>query len=147
MPTAVTILTLRALHQAGYIECADRVTGGRQFLLARMCADGGWNHGSSRALGYEGKSYPETTGVALLALTGIATPEVARAQTAALKHFARCRSISGISWLTLGLLTHGRTLPELPPSGAAKVSLRYMSDVAIALIARHAMGGSNVLAD
>ena len=75
IPTSFGILAYeRALKRedadAGGLR--DRVQSGRKFLLHHMCADGGWNHGSNKALGRDGDSYPETTGMALLALHGMA---------------------------------------------------------------------------
>lgn len=82
----------------------DRVAEGRRFLLSHMCADGGWNHGSNRALGRDGDSYPETTGIALLALRGV---KVDRSIAQARKLLNECRSAEGIAWLRMGLAAHG----------------------------------------
>ena len=69
IPTSLGILAFeRALTRGENSRLRDRVNAGREFLFGRMCADGGWNHGSNRALGRDGDSYPETTGIALAAL-------------------------------------------------------------------------------
>jgi hypothetical protein len=105
MPTAMSILALEKIAAGAAVE---RIRMGREFLLARICRDGGWNHGSSRALGYEANSYAETTGVALLALHGAASPRLEAALAKAEEQLARCRSAQGQSWLRMGLMAHGR---------------------------------------
>ena len=60
----------------------------------------------SRALGYDGNSYPETTGAALLALAGAANLD--KSLAAAERHWRECRSAEGAAWLKLGLLANGR---------------------------------------
>jgi hypothetical protein len=120
-PTAIAILALTKenLHRpSGAI--ADRVRNGRQFLLRRMCQNGGWNHGSARPLGYEGEPYPETTGLALASLRGVQSPKVGKALAVAREFLAACRSADAFNWLRLGLLAHGELQagycrpPELP---------------------------------
>jgi len=72
-PTSLGILALdreNRLRPAHGLE--SRIDAGRQFLINRMCKGGGWNHGSTRAFGYETGAYPETTGMALAALRAIA---------------------------------------------------------------------------
>jgi hypothetical protein len=94
----------------------ERIADGRQFLLARQCADGGWNHGSNRALGRDGDSYPETTGIALAALRH--TPDsgqldhlsLERAKSAARRHFTTCRTAESMAWLRIGLAAHGESV-------------------------------------
>src|SRR5580704_9395160 len=73
IPTSLGILAFeRALRRgdAEQDELQRRVDAAKTFLLSHMCADGGWNHGGNKALGRDGDSYPETTGIALLALNG-----------------------------------------------------------------------------
>lgn len=85
-----------------------RVESGHDFLLLHMCADGGWNHGGNRALGRDGDSYPETTGIALTALQGVADRNaIARGKKAARRHLATCRTAEGQAWLCIGLAAHG----------------------------------------
>jgi hypothetical protein len=93
------------------IGIRQRIDAGRKFLLLRACQDGGWNHGSARALGYESKPYPETTGMALAALRGISGREVSRSLRIGRQFLAECRSVDAQNWLRLGLAAHG----ELPP--------------------------------
>jgi hypothetical protein len=127
-PTSIALLALGheyARRPSSAIR--DRILTGRKFLFCRMCQGGGWNHGSARPLGYDSNPYPETTGMALAALRGVATPEVDEALTVARGFLAACRSADALNWLRLGMLAHGglpadfvpppnmvcRTVPEL----------------------------------
>lgn len=101
-PTAMALVALERVHRSFLsVDLLKRASEGKAFLLSRRCADGGWNHGSSRALGYDGPSYPETTGMALLALAGEA--QAAQSINKALEHLSRCRSVESWSWLRMGL--------------------------------------------
>lgn len=138
-PTCLAIVALRKLP-GPQPEIRRRIEQGRQFLLARVCADGGWNHGSARALGYEGSSYPETTGVALLALADASNLD--RSIAAAERHWRECRSAEGAAWLKLGLLAHGRKTEGWP----ARTAPRNVRDIALWSLAEQAEQGHNVFA-
>jgi hypothetical protein len=144
-PTAFALLALRKVRDLGEVseyrrEIDRRLSAAREFLIARQCADGGWNHGSTRALGYEAPSYPETTGLALKALQGMAVPsvKVELGKAAARRHRAACRSVEALRWLELGLMSQGETLDSL---ALPRASMRPLltSEIAIDLIARAAM--------
>jgi hypothetical protein len=108
-PTALTLIALgKAARSFSDPRLRARLESGTNFLWSRVCRDGGWNHGASQALGYEAVSYPETTGVALLALRGNRTPKLAAALAAGEGHYRACRSAEGVAWLRLGLLAHSR---------------------------------------
>jgi squalene cyclase len=137
IPTSLGILAfekaLRRDKSAG--ELQERIEAGRKFLLEHMCADGGWNHGSNRALGRDGDSYPETTGIALLALNGVASAQIERAKAMARKHLASCRAAEGIAWLRMGLAAHGETVA--PASGPVSDPVcRTNMDEALMTLAR-----------
>jgi hypothetical protein len=109
VPTSFAVLAFeRELRGHPDGELSARVADGKRFLISRMCADGGWNYGANRALGRDGDSYPETTGIALLALRGV---KVERSLAAARKHLAACRSAEGLAWLRMGLAAHGEAAP------------------------------------
>ena len=113
IPTALGILAFERALAAGDGDRAlsRRVDDGRAFLFARQCADGGWNHGSNRALGRDGDSYPETTGIALAALRHAPRSDrVERAKAAARRHLTTCRTAEGIAWLRMGLAAHGESV-------------------------------------
>jgi hypothetical protein len=115
MPTAISLLALKKVQAARPSDAVkERISGGTQYLLLHSCKEGGWNHGSTHALGYESSAYPETTGVALLALRGVKAPEVERGIAQAEKFFQEVNP-AGAAWLRLGLLAQGRPAPALPP--------------------------------
>ena len=135
-PTALSIL---AMSRYGSPEVRERVATGRAFLLSRVCGDGGWNHGSTRALGYESSSYPETTGLALLALRG--TPNLSRSIERAQQHLRDCPSTQGACWLRLGLLSHGQ------PATMKQLACRNQLDTSLYLLASIAGSDRNPLLD
>jgi hypothetical protein len=152
VPTAVTILALQkwtrnqgadAIHKRADV-IHKRIDEGREALLARVCPDGGWNHGASRALGTDASSYPETTGVVLLALNGVEGPpakkKIDRGIAAALRHYEQCRAIQGRSWLALALLAHGRRPGQIRMAG---IECRDPMDAALLILAEAAVGGRN----
>lgn len=118
IPTSFGVLAFeKALRQRDDSKWKERVESGRRYLLGHMCADGGWNHGGNKALGRDGDSYPETTGIALLALHGApASPQLEKAKAAARRHFETCKTAEGTAWLRIGLAAHGVHLkPAIEP--------------------------------
>jgi hypothetical protein len=113
IPTSLGMLAFeRALRRGADSGLHRRVNSGRDFLFSRVCADGGWNHGSNQALGRDGDSYPETTGVALTALAGTPKNEtIVKGIAAARRHLAECRTAEGIAWLRMGLAAHEERMP------------------------------------
>jgi hypothetical protein len=140
-PTALSILALRkALRFSNSSRIRARLDGGASCLLERVCSDGGWNHGAAQALGYSARSYPETTGVALLALAGRDAPAIRKACNYAHQALENCPTSEGDSWLRLGLLAHGRLPADTaPPARAA----RTIQNAALALLADSACRGPN----
>lgn len=140
MPTALGVLALEKTSRWYSADgFAERVAEGRRFLMARRCADSGWNHGSQRVLGCDSNSYPETTGLALLALRGV--PHLEDSLAAGRRHLAECRSAEAASWLVLGLLAHSRLSqpPDVPPAPC-----RNLRDIALWILAGAAARGHNV---
>ena len=139
-PTALTLLALEKLNpSANDTQVQTRRGEGRSFLLARRCRDGGWNHGSTTALGYDSDSYPETSGLALLALHGVAPSELGSALEVGERHLRESRSLEATSWLTLGLLAHGRS-----PSVGSVMPHEGTVAVAVAELAQAARHGRNL---
>jgi hypothetical protein len=142
-PTALTILALEKLARqesgARANSVRERIAQGRSFLLARRCRDGGWNHGSTRALGYDSDSYPETTGTALLALHDADAAEMEDALRVAERHLDNCQSQEAASWLTLGLLARGRN-----PAPTALAGHGGTTEIALHALAGAARAGRNL---
>ena len=148
-PTALSVLALEKLEkrgvQADSASLKKRIQEGRSFLLARRCRDGGWNHGSTRALGYDSDSYPETTGMALLALHGTTSPEVTQGLLRGQQHLDACQSSEASSWLRLGLGAHGR--PNLTANGTPLSMHGGVMEIALAALADAAQLGRNAFLD
>ncbi|HYL34536.1 MAG TPA: prenyltransferase/squalene oxidase repeat-containing protein [Bryobacteraceae bacterium] len=147
-PTSIAILALRkAFQRDPRHQIHDRVQDGQEFLMSRVCADGGWNHGSTKALGYDGPSYPETTGLALAALKGLQPGRLARGIERAEQHLETSRSLEAASWLQLGLLAQNRRPLEAPSLPVSPQRSYGTQEAALAVIAQQALRGRNVLED
>ena len=121
-PTAIAILALeKEHHRQPSPGIQHRIRAGREFLLGRACDDGGWNHGSSRPLGYPSHAYPETTGLALAALRGVRSLRVDQGLEVAKRFLAECHSADALNWLRLGLRAHG----QLPPGYCTPSGVEY----------------------
>lgn len=141
VPTALTLLALERFERSENDSLVQkRIQEGRSFLLVRRCRDGGWNHGSTHALGYDSESYPETTGLALLALHGATPSELGVALDLGERHLRESKSLEATSWLTLGLLAHGRT-----PSVGAVIPHQGTVPLALGALAAAARQGRNLL--
>ena len=140
-PTAISILALEKMNRGRRDAALEaRIERGRDFLLARRCRDDGWNHGSTHALGYDSDSYPETTGLALVALHASQAQQVARGIARAETLLARCHSSEAAHWLSLGLSAHGRA-PKMPQLASHGTTM----ELAIAALAGAALKGRNLL--
>jgi len=140
-PSALSILALakaQRYQMAGGI--AQRIVVGQQFLMDRICQDGGWNYGRANVLGVEADSYPETTGQALLALHGVPPSKLEKPLVAAQAQASRCQSAEGLSWLQLGLQAHG-----IAAAGPVRVlAYRHIADTSLGILARAALRGRNL---
>jgi len=141
-PTSLAIL---ALDRENRLQPApglgSRIAAGRHYLLSHECQGGGWNHGSTNALGYQSGAYPETTGMALAALRGVAGRVVDESLALALRFLAECHAADAMNWLRLGLAAHGR-LPAgyTPPVGLA---CRTVAELATGILADRAVAGES----
>jgi hypothetical protein len=143
-PTSLAILALcQEQSRRPSATIGERIEEGQRFLLMRMCREGGWNHGSVRALGYESNPYPETTGLALAALRGVQAPELNRAIPLARRFLAACRSADALNWLRLGLMAHGQLPPGFAPP--APLTYRTVPETSLNLLVAEAQQGRRVL--
>jgi hypothetical protein len=140
-PTCFGVLALEKRSRVlGSAQPQQRCAAGREYLLTHRCRDGGWNHGSTRALGYDSDSYPETTGQALLALHDAPRERIASGIEKARAHVGQCRSVEALSWLRLGLSAHGEAVVDVPVlHGHGSVP-----EHALTLISEAAVNGRNV---
>jgi hypothetical protein len=132
-PTALSLLALeKEKRRNASPSIRKRIDDGQSFLLSRMCVEGGWNHGSVRALGYESRPYPETTGMGLAALRGVTSPKVERALGVAKGFLTECRSADALNWLRLGLMAHGQMPAGYCPP--AQVAYRTLPETSLDLL-------------
>ncbi|MGA2737040.1 MAG: prenyltransferase/squalene oxidase repeat-containing protein [Bryobacteraceae bacterium] len=144
-PTCLGILALQKCYwRRPSTELSERLDQARAFLLSRRCADGGWNHGSARALGYNSDSYPETTGQALLALAGTDPAKLQGSIRLAQRFLREQRSSGGAAWLRLGLLAHQQLPADAP---LFTMPCRTVTDTALTFLAAAAEQGNNVFLD
>jgi hypothetical protein len=131
-PTASSILALSRLDGARF---ASQIEQGRRYLLSRRCRDGGWNHGGSSFRSENANSYPETTGIALLALNGVPSDQLASAFRLTDDFLKSPGSLEGLSWLQMGLVAQGRKVddpaPCLQPRTVRDISLRLLALAAL----------------
>jgi len=141
-PTCLGILALKKCYwRRPSSRLRERIEKAQAFLLSRRCADGGWNHGSARSLGYNSDSYPETTGQALLALAGTDAGKLQDSFRLAQRFLREQRSAAGAAWLRLGLLAHQQLPADIP---LATMPCRTLPDTALTLLAAAAEQGCNV---
>lgn len=144
-PTCLGILALKKCYwRRPSSDLRERIDQAVAYLFAHRCADGGWNHGSAQALGYNLDSYPETTGQALLALAGTDPARLEASFRLAHGFLREHRSSGGAAWLRLGLLAHQQL-----PAGAPIFALpcRTLPDLALTCLAEAAGQGYNVFLD
>jgi hypothetical protein len=143
-PTSVALLALKKEQLSRpAVALQARIAEGQEFLLNRMCRGGGWNHGSSNALGYPADPYPETTGMALAALHGRRSEKIDRSLTLAQQFLDGCRSADAANWLRLGLSAHG----QLPAAYSLPSTLQFrrVPEIAIEMLIAAGPAGTNLL--
>ncbi len=140
-----TVMSVLALNEAArYDENArlrSSVKNGKEYILSTRCSDGGWNHGGSRFRSETAESYPEMTGMALVALDGIPASELSASIERAQAYLISPGSLEGLSWLQMGLLRYdGNVLKR-----KANLPCRNTRDISLRLLALAADTGRNKL--
>jgi Prenyltransferase and squalene oxidase repeat. len=114
-PTAHALVALKKAAQAiPEAQVSERIRMGERMILDRRCSDGGWNYGNRKILGTDLPSYPETTALALLGLSGNRELDLKASLALALRQFRETRSPLARAWLAVSLRNHGLPLPPLP---------------------------------
>ena len=131
-PTSISVLALgQAANRFNDSQLWTHVRAGQEYILCRRCRDGGWNYGGSRYLSENAASYPEMTGMALLALYGVPASELNVPLAFAEGRLESPGSSEALSWLQLALTRHGRqtSLPgtAFPCHNTRDVSLRLLA--------------------
>jgi hypothetical protein len=107
-----TSLTVAALTAAGFSE-HRRVKQAVRLLLDRQLPCGGWNYGNTTVFGRELRAAPETTGAALYALAGHASPgQIGRSAEYLRDQIRRLRTPLALGWSLLGLQAWGMGPPN-----------------------------------
>jgi hypothetical protein len=88
---------------------------GEKMILERRCSDGGWNYGNRKVLGTDLPSYPETTALALLGLSGNPALDLSAPLSLALRQWKATRSPLARAWLSVSMRSHGLPLPAAAP--------------------------------
>jgi hypothetical protein len=143
-PTSLTIAALR-IEGCGTHE---RVGEGVRLLMDRQLASGGWNYGNTTVFGTELAAMPESTGLALSALSGfVKKQEVLRSIAHLQGSVETLTTPFSLGWAILGLAAWGerphnagnlidRCLKRQNQYGAYDTSL-----IALMLVCRKAEGG------
>lgn len=141
-PTAISILALSQAVRGNRDErLRSLINRGKQYLLSRRCHDGGWNHGGTSFRSQNAESYPEMTGMALLALHGTPASGLAVSIQTAENFLSHPGSLEGLSWLQLGLMQHGRDRMNI----STDLQCRTTRDTCLRLLALAAGSGTNKL--
>jgi len=142
IPTCLNLLSLsRAARMTNDSELTSIMADSRSFLLTHCCRDGGWNHGGSSYRSENAPSYPETTGLALLALGDVPYAKLAPAIQVAESFLDRAESSEGLAWLQMGLTKQGKP----PRSESATFACHTLRDVALRLLGIAATSPRNQL--
>jgi hypothetical protein len=143
-PTVFSVLALRSLcENTSDCRIQEFIEASRNYLLSRRCKDGGWNHGGSRYRSENSRSYPEMTGLALLAFPPNPGQWLAKSLARAQEHLAAPESMQGLCWLQVGLAYHNVAIADVSDS----LPCRTNEDVWLRLLALRAKRGEHRLDD
>jgi hypothetical protein len=115
-PTAHALVALKKVSKAlPEVAAGDRIGMGEKMILERRCRDGGWNYGNRKVLGTDLPSYPETTALALLGLSGNPALDLSAPLAVALRQWEGTRSPLARAWLAVSLRSHAVLMPAAAP--------------------------------
>lgn len=108
-PTSYALLALDAVGLRDH----PRAVEGRRLLRDRVIPGGGWNYGNARMFGAALRPFPETTGVALLALADTTRDEVIESSLDyLLDELPKVRSPMSTAWGVMALTAWNRRSPH-----------------------------------
>jgi len=110
------------------------------YLLSRRLPNGGWNHGGSYRAGEQISSYPETTGLALLALRDISREYVSASLGLAARYQQNPGSLEASAWLRLAEAIFQGQVGQWSPCGR----IASTRDLALFILAATAESEHNV---
>ena len=112
-PTAHALMALRCAARSVHSpDLPGRMAMSERMLLDRRCRDGGWNFGNRRVLGADLPSYPETTALALMALSGHTAVQWGTALDGVERAWQKTGSPLARAWLSSCLLMYRGVRPE-----------------------------------
>jgi hypothetical protein len=118
-PTAWSVIALNVCGRGDH----PRAVEGRRFLLDREIPSGGWNYGNPGINDQELLPFWDTTGLALLALSGRTETSLVQASLDFLeKYQERIESLCGLAWAAIGLESWGRRPARLRQRLAAAMA-------------------------
>lgn len=109
-PTSHALIALRQSKIDSH-ELRERVRMGEAMLMDVRSTDGGWNYGNRTARGEDLRSYPETTGIALVGLQG--RRDLGTSFDLAKKMLGETSSPLARAWLTIAMRVNGVAAEEL----------------------------------
>jgi hypothetical protein len=109
-PTALAVLALRITGRGEHARVKEAI----RLLLDRQLPGGGWNYGNTSTFGRELLPFPESTGLALNALRGMAPPpQIQKSLDYLQSRLQEVRTPLALGWGLMGLASWGRE-----PAGA-----------------------------
>ena len=103
-PTSLAIISLRVMGSGDN----ERVAEGTRLLLDRQLSRGGWNYGNTTVFGTELAAMPESSGLALSALSGMVDKQDVSRSIAKLKDSVKTlKTPFSLGWAILGLSAWG----------------------------------------
>ncbi len=108
-PTAYALMALRVCGYADHSRTHDAV----RLLMNRQLPAGGWNYGNTAVFGQELRPMPETTGLALQALAGLASRAAVETSIVYLRsQLVHLNTPISLAWAMLGLHAWQETLQQ-----------------------------------